>query len=73
MTNAIVVRELKKRYLRDAKKYNNNPSKLAEIRKAHMEALRMHLYFDPIEPPVPTTPPAKDAVTPRGCFWRKSK
>jgi hypothetical protein len=71
MTNAIVVRELKKRYLRDAKKYNNNPSKLAEIRKAHMEALRIHLYFDPIEPPVPTKP--NDAVVPKGCFWRKSK
>ena len=73
MTNAIVVRELKKRYLRDAKKYNNNPSKLAEIRKAHMEALRMHLYFDPIEPPIPTYSPPKDAVAPKGffCFWRK--
>ena len=70
MTNAIVVRELKKRYLRDAKKYNNNPSKLAEIRKAHMEALRMHLYFDPIEPPVPMT---LDAVASKGCFWMKFK
>jgi hypothetical protein len=71
MTSPIVVRELKRRYLRDAKKYKNNPSKLAEIRKAHMEALRMHLYFDPIEPPVPTTPPAEDAVVSKGCCWMK--
>jgi len=70
MTNPIVVRELKRRYLRDAKKYKNNPSKLAEIRKAHMEALRMHMRFDPIEPP---TPLAEDAVASKGCFWIKFK
>ena len=66
MANSVVVRELKARYLRDAKKYQNNPMKLTQLRKAHMEALRMHLYFDPIEPPMP---PPKDAVKPKGCFF----
>ena len=70
MTSPIVVRELKARYLRDAKKYNNNPSKLAEIRMAHMTALRMHMRFDPIEPPIP---PTEDAVVSKGCFWLKFK
>ena len=72
MANAVIVRDLKQRYLRDAKKYQNNPLKLAQLRKGHMEALRMHLYFDHIEPPVPTYSPPKDAVKPKGCFfWRK--
>jgi len=73
MANAVVVRELKQRYLRDAKKYRDDPVKLSQLRKAHMEALHMHLYIDPIEPPVPTYPLPKDAVVPKGCFffWRK--
>ncbi|AGE55828.1 hypothetical protein ATCVMN08101_1018R [Acanthocystis turfacea Chlorella virus MN0810.1] len=72
MTNSVVVRDLKQRYLRDAKKYQNNPVKLSQLRKAHMEALRMHLYFDPIEPPMPKNSVPKDAVPCKGCFfWRK--
>ena len=73
MTNSILVRELKRRYLRDAKKYRDDPVKLSQLRKAHMEALRMYLYFDPIEPPIPAYSPPKDAVAHKGCFcfWRK--
>lgn len=73
MANAVIVHDLKQRYLRDAKKYRDDPVKLSQLRKAHMEALRMYLYFDPIEPPIPTYFPPKDAVAPKGCFffWRK--
>ena len=72
MANSVVVRDLKQHYLREAKKYQNNPKKLSQLRKAHMEALRAHLYFDPIEPPMPPYSLPKDAVKPKGCFfWRK--
>ena len=73
MANSLIVRDLKQHYLRESKKYKNDPSKLIQLRKAHMEALRMHLYFDPIEPPVPKgSIISKDAVVTKGCFfWRK--
>ncbi|AGE53720.1 hypothetical protein ATCVGM07011_988R [Acanthocystis turfacea Chlorella virus GM0701.1] len=72
MANAIIVRDLKQRYIKKSKKYRNDPVKLAQLRKAHMEALRMHLWFDPIEPPVPKYSPPNDAVVSKGCFcWRK--
>jgi len=69
MANAIIVRDLKQRYIRESKKYRNDPVKLSQLRKAHMETLRMHLYVDPIEPPVPKYSPPKDAVVPKGCFF----
>ncbi|AGE50345.1 hypothetical protein ATCVCanal1_897R [Acanthocystis turfacea Chlorella virus Canal-1] len=70
MANAVIVRDLKQRYIRDAKTYKNDHVKLSQLRKAHMEALRMYLYFDPIEPPVPAYSLPKDAVKSKGCFFR---
>lgn len=72
MASSAFVRDLKQHYLRESKKYQNDPSKLNQLRKAHMEALRRHLYVDPIEPPVPKGSIQKDAVVTKGCFfWRK--
>ena len=72
MASSAFVRDLKQHYLRESKKYQNDPSKLSQLRKAHMEALRRHLYVDPIEPPVPKGSIPKDAVVTKGCFfWRK--